>query len=72
MLSKKLLLTHNCKMGTKNANVEVIDQHMNVTCHSFGTMISTFPPLVLYNMFVRYWILICNDVFVVITNDGMV
>jgi hypothetical protein len=31
---KTLFLTHNCKMGTKNANFEVIDQHMNVTCQS--------------------------------------
>jgi hypothetical protein len=69
---KYIFLTHNCKMGTKNANFEIIDQHMNVTCHSFWTMTSTFPPLVLCNMFVTYWILICHDIFVVIINDGMV
>jgi hypothetical protein len=32
MIKKYLYLTHNVNLGMKNEEIEIVDQHMNITC----------------------------------------
>jgi hypothetical protein len=43
---KNLNLKHSCKLDVKNAKVELIDQHVNVTCHMWSLKMNfTLVPL---------------------------